>query len=171
MLMVEKYPSVSGDAKTENGANFELIKDVVTTIRNARSENKVEPARKVEAVIYGGKDTNLIKQNETIIKSLKTGISDLKIFEKGEKISGAIYAAVGNIEIYLIGAVDTEKEKNRLEKEIANLEKFVSALNGKLSNQEFVGKAPEKVVAVEKEKLNKAETELAKIKEQLENLK
>jgi valyl-tRNA synthetase len=191
MLMVQKYPSSchpeTSDERVEGsdpsrGApwpgrqddkknGFELVKNIILAIRNARAENKVEPARKVEAVIYGGANTELIKQNEVLIKSLKTGISELKISEKGEKISGAIYAAVGGIEIYLLGAVDTAKEKVRLEKEIANLEKFVAALNGKLSNQEFVGKAPEKVVNIEKEKLAKAETELAKLKEQMKNLK
>jgi valyl-tRNA synthetase len=169
MLMVEKYPKAGAEAGNIKNS-FDLIKDIVTAIRNARSENKVEPARKIETIIYGGKDTKLIRQNEVIIKNLKTGISDLKIQEKGEKISGAIYAAVGDIEIYLVGAVDTEKEKVRLEKEIANLEKFVSALKGKLSNKEFIDKAPEKVVTIEKKKLAKAETELAKLKEQLKNL-
>jgi valyl-tRNA synthetase len=101
---------------------------------------------------------------------LKTGISNLKISAKGEKISGAIYAAVGEIEIYLLGAVDSAKEKSRLEKEIANLQKFVIILTAKLSNQEFVGKAPEKLVNIEKEKLAKAEMELAKLKEQMGNL-
>jgi len=169
MLMVEKYPK-AGAGAGNIWSSFYLIKDIISAIRNARAENKVEPAKKVEAIIYAGKDLEVIKQNEILIKSLKTGISDLKISEKGEKISNAIYAAVGEIEIYLIGAVDAAKEKARLEKEIANLEKFVAALNGKLSNQEFVGKAPEKVVLVEKEKLSKAEMELGKLKEQLENL-
>ena len=173
MLMVQKYPVVGTQdfAFLPQAKSFELIKDIIVAIRTARAENKVEPSRKVEAVIYGGANTELIKQNEVLIKSLKTGISNLKISEKGEKITGAIYAAVGGIEIYLLGAVDTEKEKVRLEKEIANLEKFVAALKGKLSNQEFVGKAPEKVVAIEKEKLSKAETELAKLKEQIGNFK
>jgi valyl-tRNA synthetase len=173
MLMVEKYPDVGTQnlafLPQQNG--FELAKNIILAIRNARAENKVEPARKVEAIIYAGKNLDAVKQNEILIKSLKTGISDLKISEKGEKISGAIYAAVGEIEIYLLGAVDSEKEKIRLEKEITNLENFVKALNGKLSNQEFVGKAPEKVVNIEKEKLTKAEMELNKLKTQLSALK
>jgi valyl-tRNA synthetase len=157
---------------SEEGASkkFAVIQSVITAIRNARSENKVEPGRKVEAVIYGGRETEKIKAGEILIKSLKTGIGDLKISEKGEKIPNAIYAAVGEIEIYLLGAVDAGKEKARLEKEIANLDKFVSALRGKLSNQEFVGKAPEKVVAVEKEKLAKAEMELSRLKDQLQKI-
>lgn len=164
----DKSRGAQDDKKLDNKKDgFELAKNIILAIRNARAENKVEPARKVEAIIYAGKNLEVVKQNEILIKSLKTGISDLKISEKGEKISSAIYAAVGEIEIYLLGAVDTDKEKARLEKEIANLENFVKALNGKLSNQEFVGKAPEKVVAIEKEKLSKAEIELSKLKNQL----
>ena len=165
MLMIEKYPVA--DSQFADVGDFGLVKDIIAAIRNARAENKIEPSRKIEAVIYAGENTEIIKQNEILIKSLKTGIGALKIFEKGEKIIGAIYAAVGGIEIYLLGAVDSKKEKARLEKEIVNLEKFVSALNRKLSNQEFIGKAPEKVVAVEKEKLIKVKTELDKLKNQL----
>jgi valyl-tRNA synthetase len=170
MLMVEKYPQAGAGAGATK-SEFHLIKDVISAIRNARAENKVEPARKVEAIIYAGKNIEAIKQNETLIKSLKTGISDLKISEKGEKISGAIYAAVGEIEIYLLGAIDAAKEKGRLEKEINNLENFVFALKGKLDNQEFIAKAPEKVVAIEKEKLAKAQAELNKLREQFSALK
>jgi Valyl-tRNA synthetase len=173
MLMVESWPKYVEFneqwvkfSEEGVGEKFKTVSSVIMAIRNARAENKVEPAKKVEAVIYAGKDIEIIKQNEILIKSLKTGISDLKISPKGEKISGAIYAAVGDIEIYLLGAVDSAKEKARLEKEIANLENFIKALNGKLSNQEFVGKAPTKVVEAEKDKLAKAEIELDKLKEQ-----
>ncbi len=170
LLMVESWPMVGTD-ELQVSNSFDLAREVIMAIRNARAENKVEPAKKVEAVIYAGEKAKLIKENEVLIKSLRTGIGELKISEKGEKISGAIYAAVGGIEIYLLGAIDTEKEKVRLEKEIANLEKFVAALNGKLSNQEFVGKAPEKVVAAEKEKLAKAQMELNRLREQFSAIK
>ncbi|MDD4902339.1 MAG: class I tRNA ligase family protein [Patescibacteria group bacterium] len=170
LLMVEPWPMLGTD-ELEVSNSFDLAKEVIMAIRNARAENKVEPAKKVEAVIYAGSDAKLIRENEILIKSLRTGISDLKILAKGEKIPNAIYATVGGIEIYLLGAVDAAKEKARLEKEIASLEKFAAALQGKLSNQEFIGKAPEKVVAVEKEKLAKAQIELDKLKEQLLALK
>jgi valyl-tRNA synthetase len=168
MLMVERYPEIDNNYAA---SEFYLIMEVIKAVRNARAENKVEPAKKVDTVIYAGTNVELLKANEVLIKSLKTGIGNLEIKEKGEKVSGAICAVVGDIEIYLVGAVDAEKERARLEKEIANLERFVAALNGKLSNQEFVGKAPEKVVAVEKEKLSKAQAELNKLKEQLSGLK
>ncbi|MCK4554181.1 class I tRNA ligase family protein, partial [Candidatus Parcubacteria bacterium] len=131
-LMVEKWPSSATpvapllarggamdvkkatDGKPSN--DFELIKNVIVAIRNARSENKVEPARKIKAIIYGGKSTGLIKSQEHLIKNLRTGIKELEIKPKGAKIKGAIYITVDNIEIYLVGAVDEEKEKIRIKK-------------------------------------------------------
>ena len=60
---------------------------------------------------------------------------------------------VGDIEIYLIGAIDKEKEQERIKKEIANLEKVITNTEKKLSNKQFVEKAPEQVVKNEQEKL------------------
>ena len=73
----------------------------------------------------------------------------------------------GRIHIYKI---DTEKEKERLTKEITNLEGYIKGLDGKLSNDNFVKNAPKDVVDGEKAKLEEAKNKLEKMKEQLENL-
>jgi len=70
---------------------------------------------------------------------------------------------VGEIAVYLIGAIDEAKEKERLIKEQANLEKLILMQTQKLNNSDFVSRAPEKIVAAEKEKLNNYQQELAKI--------
>ncbi|MFA4941622.1 MAG: valine--tRNA ligase [Patescibacteria group bacterium] len=176
LLLIEKYPELDGYkeilAKTNNGDFYPemlLIQKIITAIRNARSENKVEPAKKIKTVVYSKIEEykKLIKDHEIMIRGLKTGISELEIKVKGEKIAGAIYAVVGDIEIYLIGAVDKEKEKERIKKEIANLEKVISATENKLKNKEFVSKAPKEIVKKEKEKLASWQEALEKLKEQM----
>jgi valyl-tRNA synthetase len=87
----------------------------------------------------------------------------VKIQEAGEKVASAIAIAVGEIEIYLIGAVDSAKEKERLTKERAKLEKLIAAQSGKLANQEFISRAPQTIVAAERDKLVNYQTELEKI--------
>jgi len=151
---------------SENGVSnqFKIIQDVISAVRNARSENKVEPAKKVEAVIYAGNKMEFIKGNEILIKNLKTGINNLNIFDKGEKLSDAIYVAVGDIEIYLLGAVDAAKEKVRIEKEIANLEKIIASAEVRLANKEFIDKAPAEIIKKEKEKLKNCQAELKSLK-------
>ena len=69
--------------------------------------------------------------------------------------------------IPLAQLVDREKEIARLNKEKADCQKDISFLSGKLDNPGFVAKAPEKVIAAEKEKLAKAQERMAKIEESL----
>lgn len=166
LLMVAKWPQSQNkidDSQEEISTVGQTI-NIIEKIRNARSENKIEPAKKIKAVIYAGKNCETLKAQATLIKSLKTGIEELTIEEKGEKIDGAILIPCGEMEIYLIGAIDEAKEKERVAKEKANLEKMISSLKAKLNNEEFVSKAPEAVVNSEKERLAKYETELEKIK-------
>jgi len=164
MLMVGKWPRVSSEEKQfETGKDFELIQEIVVSIRNARMENKIEAAQKVEAVIYGHSFSNLISEHAELIKSLKTGIEKIEVKEAGEIIEKAIMVAVGEIEIYLVGAVDEEKEKARLIKEKENLVKLIALQEQKLANADFVGRAPENIVAAEKAKLESYKLELKKI--------
>ena len=143
------------------------IKEIITAIRNARSENKIEPAKKVKAVIYAGDKIEFVRSQEVLIKNLRTGIENLEISASGQKIEKAIYITVGDIEIYLIGALDEEKEKIRIKKEMEDLEKLIKGVKIKLENKEFIDKAPAAVVNKEKEKLFGWEAELKKLKEQI----
>jgi len=161
LLMVAKWPQV--DKILENSSSMVLIQDIIIAIRNARSENKIEPAKKLEAIIYGHKAAVLIKDQIEIIKNLKTGLASLEIKENGEELVNAIMIPVGEIVIYLLGAIDADKEKERLAKEKINLEKLIDLQKQKLGNTEFVSRAPEKIVAAEKEKLNTYQQELMKI--------
>jgi len=166
MLMVARWPEVD---KNINNSEKEiqlmnLIKDIIIKIREARSTNKVEPAKKIKVLIYGHKYYQQIKEQEILIKSLKTGISDLQIQEKGEEIKKEIKITVKEVEIFLIGAIDEEKEKVRIKKEVDKLEKQIIFLKKQLDNKEFVEKAPKKVVQTQEDKLSQFEIELTKLK-------
>jgi len=175
LLMIQRWPEYEEYEAKDNldknlgkplfqGGNFEVIKEIIIAIRNARAENKVEPAKKIKAVIYAGDKKGLIESQAHLIKGLRTGIEDLEIKDRGEKISGAISAAIGDIEIYLLGAVDSVKEKVRLEKEIINLEKMIASAESRLANKEFIDKAPAAVVKKEKDKLKGWQAELKSLK-------
>jgi len=172
-LLIEKYPMIDNYKeifeKTNHGDFYPemiLIQKIIIATRNARSENRIEPNKKIKAVIYTKIEEykKLIEDHEVLIKGLKTGIGELEIKIKGEKISNAIYATVGDIEIYLLGAVDAEKEKARLEKEISNLEKIIASAEVRLTNKEFTDKAPAEIVKKEKEKLKGWQAELKSLK-------
>ncbi len=169
ILMVAKWPKVSGQEIGESD-DFSLIQDIIVAIRNARSENKIEPAKKLEAIIYGNQFADLIPSQIEIIKNLKTGLSGLELKDGSEKISGSIMVPVRGVEIHLLGAIDAEKEKERLIKEQVNLEKLILLQSQKLNNLDFVSRAPEKIVSAEKDKLSAYQAELKKIIDIIQSL-
>jgi valyl-tRNA synthetase len=71
----------------------------------------------------------------------------------------------------MAGLIDKDAELERLAKEIKKNEGEIKRINGKLGNEKFVSKAPEAVVAKEREKLQGYEEALAKLQEQLEAIK
>ncbi len=173
LLMVEAWPqldSLKNYLELENEQEFKIIQDIIVAIRNARSLNKIEPAKKLQAIIYGHKSTQILLDNQAIIRNLKTGIESTEIYESGDKIVDAISIIVGGVEIYLLGAIDKEKELERLTRERDNLIRLVSLQEQKLANSEFVSRAPEKIVAAENEKLLNYKSELEKINNTISNL-
>ncbi len=168
LLLVEKFPFSESyrqilKEEEEESFSFSLIQEIIILIRNARAENKIDPAKKIKAIIYAGSNKELLESQLILIKSLRTGIDGLTIVERGEKIEGEIFITSKDIEIYLIGAVDQAKERERVAKEIGRLEKIVKNQEVKLNNEEFTVKAPAMVIEKEKEKLAEAKSELKKL--------
>jgi valyl-tRNA synthetase len=160
----EAWVSFSEEGVKEN---FTQIMNIITAIRNKRAEHKIEPSKKIKAVIYAGNKQQLIESQAHLIKGLLTGIEDLEIRESGERLDKAIYLTTSGVEIYLIAAIDEIKEKTRLKKELENLSGLVASVKLKLANEEFVAKAPPAVIEKERAKLAGWEAELEKLKSQL----
>lgn len=87
----------------------------------------------------------------------------------GTKPENALAAVVTGMEVYLElkGLIDTAKERERIEKAKAALEKEIARTSGKLNNKGFLAKAPEDVVAKEKEKLAEFEEKMKSFDERL----
>jgi valyl-tRNA synthetase len=175
LLMVEKWPNVSKYNEINSPAifkNFDLFKNLITTIRNIRAQYKIAPSQKIDLIIYAHKYLPLVKEQESLILNLKTGIKILTIQESGEKMDQAHYVAIDDIEIYvpLQGIIDIDKEKKRLSEEMSKIENFITAINNKLSNKSFASNAPKEIIKKEKEKLLTQESKLKNLKEHLENI-
>ena len=86
-LIIEKWPKKIIDLMEPlKFSGFENTIEIIKAIRAARAENKIEPARKIKAIIYAGKFADLIKSQEHLIKNMRTGIKELEIKEKAGKI-------------------------------------------------------------------------------------
>ncbi|HBU07504.1 MAG TPA: valine--tRNA ligase [Candidatus Magasanikbacteria bacterium] len=172
MLMVEKWPKCHSELVSESFEGFELIKNIITGIRSLRAENKIEPVKKLNALISAGGMVDLFQENAEIIKVLAR-LENLQIEKTAVKPEGSIGFVESGVEVFvdLSGAVDIAKEKVRLEKEKQELDKYVKGLAGKLGNQEFVSNAPPAVVEKEQQKLTEVKDKLTKIEGQLNSLK
>ncbi len=155
------------DEKTEN--QFSRVRSVITAIRNLRSEHRLPPSQKVNAKIYGHNYTVKLEAAKPLIVSLRTGIGELTISESGERIDNALYTNIDGIEVYLEVEIDSAAEKARLEKEIEKITNGISGVEKKLANAEFVEKAPEALVAQEKNKLEEYRATLKKLQEAVDN--
>ncbi len=166
LLMVSSWPEIKTNNSSTELIDFEFIREIIISVRNARAENKIEPNKKISALIISPK-SEIIKNNEHLIKNLKTGIEKLDIISSSKELPQEknILITIAETEIYLIGAIDEEKEKIRIQKEIESLEKMIQFLQDKLNNEEFVSKAPQQLVQKEKERLAKSKSELEKLKQ------
>jgi valyl-tRNA synthetase len=152
-----------------------ILIEIIRAIRNIRSEYKVEPSKKISASIAAGNYFDLAARHGEIIQALagldKAGfhLSDTLAQKPAQSVAQVIGSG---IEIYLplTGLIDLEAERERLNKEVAQLEKRIAAGKVKLNNPNFVEKAPAAVVDKEREQLTDLEVQAAKIWERLKDL-
>ncbi|MFZ7102301.1 MAG: valine--tRNA ligase [Peptococcaceae bacterium] len=144
------------DSKVEE--EMSLAMDIIRAVRNLRSEMNVPPGREADAIIVANKQEyfDVIINAQNYLKSLAAlGKLDVEL-TTGTKPEQAVTAVVQGVEIFLPlkGLIDIEKEIVRLEKELLKVDQEIARLVKKLSNQGFLAKAPEDVIAKEREKLS-----------------
>ena len=151
-------------------ARLELAMEAIRAIRNIRAEADAAPSKKLRAVIYAdAADMDFVKSAERYIKGM-ANITEIEfITDKSEVPEDVMSAVIAGAEIYIPSddLLDYRAEFERLTKEKKKLEGEVARVTGKLSNEGFVSKAPEKVIAAEKEKKVMYEDMLAKVTERL----
>lgn len=179
-LMIEPWPDAhsADEAKAHHEYNedpsrgltivetdFLVVQEIITALRTLRAEYRIEPIKKLSASITSAKNnSNLVVNNATIIKHL----ARLEHLATDAPSSSGISRIVGEYELRLdiSSAVDSAKEKIRLVKEIADLERYVGSLDQKLSNKQFVSNAPPTIIELERKKLAEAEEKLRTLREQ-----
>ncbi len=156
------------DAGAES--EMQLLMDVVRAIRNIRAETRVDPGRKVEAVLLAGSVQRRILEENRLYLEVLAGLGRLEIRPEGTaKPDRAVSAVESGVEIYLplAGLVDLAVERERLQKELAELETEKNRLAKKLENPQFLAKAPAAVVEKEKKKLAEVESKYEKVSARL----
>ena len=172
VLIIARWPEPRPEEgwETEKQADFSLVQELVRSIRNLRAENNVKANRRIPATLVGGDLTPLLREQADLIASLAyLDAGKLNIYESlVDKPQDCIVGVTGSIEVYLplAGLVDLAEERSRLEKELAQTISQVERLEALLGS-DFAQKAPEAVVAREREKLSGLQQTAQKIRSQL----
>lgn len=147
-----------------------FLMEVIRNIRNIRAEADVPNSRKAELYFMtdNAEHESLLMTSEALLEKLAS-VSGVKTIEKDAVGDGFISAVIEDAEIFLSleDLVDKEKEIARLQNEKKKIEKELARLNGKLGNEGFLKKAPEQVVAAEREKLAGYTEMMAKVEDRL----
>ena len=176
-IMVASFPQPDERFDDDEVADeMGLVIEIITALRNIRGEMNVSPGEQVDAILgpKGEQAERRLERNQLFLQNLAR-IKSLKILRELEKPAYSAFAQVQDVEIFVpMDRSRMEEEVRRLQKEISKIEKDIAFVNRKLSNEQFLSKAPKEVVQEEKEKAfqyqtvrNKLEESLKKIKETL----
>ena len=155
--------------------DVEMIKEAVRSIRGVRTEMNVPPSKKatVYVVAEDASVRETFEKGKIFFATLASASEVLVQTDKSGIAEDAVSAVIPQAVIYIPFAelVDIEKEIQRLEKEEGRLEKELARVNGMLSNERFISKAPQAKIDEEKGKLEKYTQMMEQVKERLAQLR
>ena len=140
-------------------AHMESVMNAIRSIRNRRAEMNVPPSKKSTLYVVSDKG-EIFRQGEGFICRLAYADKVIICETDPEGHENMVCVVTNDAKLYipLEELIDFEKELARLEREKANCLKQIAMFEGKLSNEAFVSRAPEKVVAEQREKLEKEQS-------------
>ncbi len=169
-IMLQHYPAVNQEfVDTEIENEIQWVKEVTLAIRNIRGERNIAPGKKLRVFVHNGSEQDKLHVKKYRKSLLHLAKLDCLHWLKEEKPIMPATALVGELEILVSmeGAIDETEEKARLTREIAKLEKSLLYSQGRLSNPDFLAKAPEALVAKEKEVCQQLSAAIKQLQEKM----
>ena len=168
-VMTERYPEYDGKYFFADDCKLvEELKELISKIRNIRSEYGVAPSKRIRAYVICS-DARIKECDGYIAKLCGLEETVYAPAPKGEKTVKAVCSAAA-CEVPLGDLVDKDKEIERINKELENVTGEIARANGKLGNQGFLAKAPANLVEAEKAKLAKYEDLRKQLQARLDEL-
>jgi len=172
-IVIESWPESDNNLIDDTSEqNMIFIQDSIGSIRNIRAEMNVPPGKTASLYIRGDKTkSTLIYENIEYFQSLAK-VDQIHPYSEELSHEATATAVIHGVELFvpLAELIDVDKERLRLEKEIQRLEGLSKSISAKLSNENFISKAPEKVVNAERDKLSNIKQNLEKIRDNYNNL-
>ncbi len=165
-LIIAPWPAAALERiDTAAEADFGLLREIVTRIRDAKKEAGVEPGKRVPVIVAAGAKTPMLKQQATVIEQLARTEPPRVERKLAAKPEQAMALVAGSVEVYLplAGLLDLAKEIARLDGEIDGVRRQIARSERMLGNEQFVGRAKPDVVQKERDALAAAQATLANL--------
>ncbi len=169
LLMVEHWPDDIIPFDKEQSALFIDIQKLIVGIRNAKAVYHIDPAKDITLSVQKETVASLLK-NESILKKLARVGTLQAIEEQAPKQCAFVQTGKFQVYIHLEGLINIEQERTRLEKERASAEHYSASIEKRLSDQNFVSKAPTQVIEQNETALAETKSRIAELARALENL-
>lgn len=166
-LVIKQYASVQSADKSIL-AQGELLKQVITAIRDARTKNNIKPKEPVDLHIQTSNEISYRDVEGILLKQ----VNAQSLSFTNDSITGAIPVVADKDKFYLKteAALDNSSQKEQLEKDLEYLRGFLISVDKKLGNEKFVKNAKPEVVALEQKKREDAEAKIRTIEESLSQM-
>jgi valyl-tRNA synthetase (EC 6.1.1.9) len=169
-IMLQPFPQY--DAAKEDAeakADIEWMKQAIVAVRNIRAEMNIAPSKPLDVLLRDCSPAaqRRVEENRNFLSRLAR-LESLTILPAGEKGPVSVTKIVDGAELLIPMAdlVNKEAELERLAKELVKLDVEIEKIQTKLANEGFVSRAPEAVVAKERERVAELEQSKAKLIEQ-----
>jgi len=172
VLMIRPYTEYTDALHfPKEEADFESIMAAVRAVRTRRAEMNVPPSKKPRLTIVTDK-LDVFEAGRTYLGRLAYAGEVTITNEPPGDLNGLVSVATGDARLFipLAELVDLSKERERIEKEMAKVQVDIDKFEKKLSNEQFISKAPENIINAEREKLNKLHALMSNLNESLDGL-
>ncbi len=169
-IMLQPYPQCEPsqiDEQAEQQINW--LKEIIIAVRNIRAECNIAPSKELELLLRNlpSAEKTVLENNRTLLQAMAK-LERIEVLEAGSEAPFSVTKLVGGTELLIpmAGFIDKATELARLTKELEKLNGEIARIENKLSNEAFVVKAPEQVIAKEREKMQGYQEAIAKVQTQ-----
>ncbi|EPO4913671.1 TPA: valine--tRNA ligase [Citrobacter koseri] len=169
-IMLQPFPQYDASQVDEAAlADTEWLKQAIVAVRNIRAEMNIAPGKPLELLLRGCSEEAIrrVNDNRSFLLNLAR-LESITVLPADDKGPVSVTKIIDGAELLIpmAGLIDKEAELARLAKEVAKVEAEIGRIEGKLANEGFVARAPEAVIAKEREKLENYAEAKAKLIEQ-----
>lgn len=169
-IMLQPFPEYNAAQVDEAAlADTEWLKQAIVAVRNIRAEMNIAPGKPLELLLRGCSEEAVrrVNDNRSFLQTLAR-LESITVLPADDKGPVSVTKIIDGAELLIpmAGLINKDDELARLAKEVAKIEGEIARIEGKLSNEGFVARAPEAVIAKEREKLEGYAEAKAKLIEQ-----